>query len=123
MLARFEEAGLRAKLGDTAGAIAACDALATDPSVDPIYRDLAVLLAAQYGMQKGDPKEIIHRLAPLTVASSPWHPSALELTALAQMKAGDKAAARTTYQHIADDLTAPQGLRARAAEMVAALAE
>jgi len=42
---------------------------------------------------------------------------------LAELKAGDRASARATYQRIADDLAAPQGLRARAAEMLTALAE
>ena len=98
-------------------------ALAKDGSVDPVYRDVATLLAAQYGLAAGDPKAIIAKLAPLTSADNPWHPSALELTALADLKSGDKAAARATYQRIADDLAAPQGLRARAAEMLTALAD
>ncbi|HET7593978.1 MAG TPA: hypothetical protein VFK49_00930, partial [Stellaceae bacterium] len=41
------------------------------------------------------------------------------LTALAQLKAGNTAEARAVYQRIADDLAAPQGLRARAAEILA----
>jgi hypothetical protein len=122
-LARLEEAALKAHAGDAAGAVAAYGALAADSSVDPVYRDVATLLAAQYGLAAGDPKAIIAKLAPLTSADNPWHPSALELTALADLKAGDKAAARTTYQRIADDLSAPQGLRARAAEMLTALAD
>ena len=66
---------------------------------------------------------MIARVAPLTSATNPWHPTALELTALAQLKTGNKVEARAVYQRIADDLAAPQGLRARAAEMAAALAE
>lgn len=123
LLARFEEAAAKARSGDNSGAIAVYDAVAADMSVDPEYRDAATLLAAAYGLKDGDPKEIIARLAPLAGAGNPWHPTALELTALAQLKAGNKAEARTTYQHLVDDLSAPQGLRARAAEMVTALAE
>jgi hypothetical protein len=41
---------------------------------------------------------------------------------VARLKEGDDSAARTLYKTLADDLTAPQGLRARAAEMVAVLA-
>ncbi len=62
------------------------------------------------------------RLAPLTAAGSPWRPTALELTAAAQLKLGDKKAALEIYKGLADDLTAPRSLRARAAEMAAALA-
>jgi hypothetical protein len=123
MLARLEEAAMKARSGDTAGAVQLYGAVAADTSVDPIYRDVATLLAAQYGLDTGDPKAIIAQLAPLTSATNPWHPTALELTALAQLKSGDKAAARATYKRIADDLSAPQNLRARATEMIAALAE
>lgn len=122
-LARLEEAALKARAGDVAGAIAAYDVLADDGSADPVYRDVATLLAAQYSLKNGDPRAIIAKLTPLTTADNPWHPSALELTALAQLKAGDRTAARATYQRIADDLAAPQGLRARATEMLTALAE
>lgn len=123
VLARLEEAALKARTGDVKGAIALYEAVAADGSVDGVYRDAATLLAAQYELKSGDPKAIIAKLAPLTAASNPWHPSALELTGLAQLKGGDKAAARLTFQHVADDLSAPQGLRARASEMITALAE
>jgi hypothetical protein len=123
MLARLQGAALKARTGDVAGAVSGYEALAKDASIDPIYRDVATLLAAQYELKTGDPKAIIAKLAPLTSANSPWHPTALELTALAELKGGDKAAALATYKRIADDLAAPQDLRARAAEMITALAE
>jgi hypothetical protein len=122
-LAQLEDAALKAKGGDTKGAIAVYDALIADSSTDPAYRDLARLLAAQYELKDGDASSVIARVAPLTSATNPWHPTALELTALAQLKTGNKVEARAVYQRIADDLAAPQGLRARAAEMAAALAE
>lgn len=121
VLARLEEGALKTRAGDEEGAIAAYDMLAADTSADPAYRDVATLLAAQQRLKSGDPKAIIGQLAPLTSANSPWHSTALELTALAEIKAGDKAEARATYQRLADDLSAPQGLRARAAEMATAL--
>jgi hypothetical protein len=119
MLARFEAAALKSKGGDTTGAITLYDALSADGSLDPAYRDLARLMAAQDELKDGDPRAVITKLAALTSTSNPWHPTALELTALAQLKAGDLAEARATYQRIADDLQAPQGLRARAAEILA----
>jgi hypothetical protein len=122
-LAQLEDAALKAKGGDTKGAIAVYDALIAESSTDPAYRDLARLLAAQYELKDGDASAVIARVAPLTSATNPWHPTALELTALAQLKTGNKVEARAVYQRIADDLAAPQGLRARAAEMAAALAE
>jgi hypothetical protein len=122
-LARFEEAALVARSGDTARATADYETIAADASLDSSYRDLALLLAAQYGLATADPKVLIERLAPLATGEGPWHPTALELTALAQLKAGDKTAARGSYQKLADDLKAPQGLRTRAAEMATGLAQ
>jgi hypothetical protein len=124
VLARFEEAAATARAGDPTKAAAAYDVLAGDSSLDPTFRDLATILAAQYGLAKSaDPKALIARLQPLAAGEGPWHPSALELTALAQLKAGDKAAAHASYQRLADDLGAPQAMRSRATEMVAALAQ
>jgi hypothetical protein len=122
MLARFQDAAEKAKAGDRDGAIAQYDAIAADGSVAQVYRDIATLLAARFRVDI-DPKAAIQRLAPLADPGNPWHPSALELTAIAELKEGDTKAARETYQKIADDLNAPQGSRARAAEMVAALGQ
>lgn len=122
VLARFEEAALRAKTGDRDGALATYDAIAKDGALDATYHDLATLLGARLVVDK-DPKDAVQRLAPLTDDKNPWHASALELTAIADLKQGNTDEARKTYQRLADDLGAPQGLRARAAEMVAALGQ
>jgi hypothetical protein len=125
LLARFEEAGLEAKSGDHKGAAALYDRIAAAPGLGQEFRGLAVLLSVMQGMESVppiDPRQTIARLAPLTAAGDPWRPTALELTALARLEAGDRKGALVLYQGLADDLTAPRGLRARAAEMVAALA-
>lgn len=121
VMARLEEAALRAKTGDTDKAVALYDALAKDGGVAQAYRDLATLLAARYSFDKADPASIVARLRPLTDEDNPWHATALELTASAQLKAGDKTAALASYKRLADDLKAPQGVRTRATEMVAVL--
>jgi hypothetical protein len=121
-LARFQEAALRAKAGDAAAAIAVYKAIAADGSLDLVYRELAQLLAAMHQLGTAEPKSIIADLEPLTKEGSPWRPSALELTALAHLRAGERDAARDIYKKLADDLAAPQALRQRAAEMAAALA-
>ena len=122
VLAQFEEAALKIKSGDRDGALAIYDKIAADGSTDQAYRGLANLLAARLQLDK-DPKGAAARIAPLTDAGNPWRASALELTAVAALDQGDTATARATYQHLADDLDAPQDARARAAEMVAALAQ
>jgi hypothetical protein len=119
-LARFEEAAALAKKGDGKGAVAAYDRIAQS-SLDPTFRDLAVLLAALETLPEAPPQATIARLKPLTATGNPWRPTALELTAAAQLKAGDKKAALAIYQGLVGDATAPPSLRARAAEMAAAL--
>ncbi len=117
----FEEAELLVKSGDRKAAVAAYDRLARAAGVDADFRDLAVLHSVMHGLADSDPKATIERLAPLTASGNPWRPSALDLTAAAKLKAGDRGGALEIYQQLADDLAAPRGLRARAAEMVAAL--
>ena len=125
LLAAFEEAELLAKTGDKTAAIAAYDRLADTSGIDPEFRGLAVLLAVTHGLAAGaaagDAAGAIERLQPLTAAGNPWRASALDLTAAAKLKAGDRGGALAIYKELADDLSAPQGLRARAAEMAAAL--
>ena len=122
VLASFEEAALLAKSGDGEAAIATYDRIAASSELDPGLRGLAVLLSVMRTMPGGDPHSTIERLAPLTASSSSWRPTALELTALARLKSGDKSGALDLYKSLADDLTAPRGLRALAAEMAVALA-
>ncbi|MGH7123519.1 MAG: tetratricopeptide repeat protein [Stellaceae bacterium] len=121
IVARFEAAALRVRAGDEASAIAAYDAIAKDGAVDQIYRDLATVLWGLHGVGTIDPQVVVDRLAPVTAQDNPWHATALEVTAAVHLKTGDRAGAKADYQKIADDLAAPRGLRARAAQMVAAL--
>ena len=121
-LARFEEAQQLAKAGDRVGAVATYDRISADTGLDPALRNLAVLLSIMQGMPEADPHATIERLAPLTTTDDPWRPTAIELTAIARLKSGDKSGALELYKSLADDLAAPRDLRARAAEMTAALA-
>jgi hypothetical protein len=121
VLAAFEQAELQAKSGDRKEAIAAYDRLAGSSAIDPEFRDLAVLLSVMQALPDTDAKTAIERLQPLTASGNPWRTSALDLTAAAKLKSGDRDGAREIYQQLADDLTAPQALRARAAELAAAL--
>jgi hypothetical protein len=119
--AAFQEAALLAKTGDRQGAIVAYDRLAAASSNAREYRDLAVLLAVMHQFPDGDPHAAIERLAPLTETGKPWRATALDITAAAKLQAGDRGGALEIYRELADDLTAPRELRARAAEMAAAL--
>lgn len=122
VLARFEAAASNVNTGDLADAITTYDQLASDNSVDGAFRDVATLLSARYTIDKGDPQTAIAKLQPLTVPTNAWHGLALELTALAELKSGDKAKAQKDFDSLGKDATAPQAVRQRAAAMAEALA-
>jgi hypothetical protein len=121
LLARFEQATLRAKAGDEANAIASWKAIASDTALDLVYRDLARILAASHEISHGEAKSALAEIEPLTREGNPWHAVAIELTGAAQLQSGDKAAARDSFKRLSDDSTAPRDARTRAAELVAAL--
>ncbi|EWY40005.1 hypothetical protein N825_03170 [Skermanella stibiiresistens SB22] len=118
-LARFYEAGLRARDGDGAAATKIYDELAGSSAVAQVYRDLATLLSVTHQVQAGEPAQLRARLEPLTAESSPWRHSARELTALLAIRAGDKATAGKLFAQLQDDATAPSGVRNRATELAA----
>lgn len=123
LLARFEAAGLRARAGDAKAGIAAFKEIAADNSVDAVYRDIAKLLAASWEVDHGDPAAVAGELSGFSAPGNPWRTVALELTAAAQLKSGNKAEARDSYKRLADDPTAPQDLKTRATEIIGALGE
>jgi hypothetical protein len=120
-LADFEAADLATKSGDRKAAIAAYDKIAAASAVDPELRDAATLLSVMNSLGDTDPQAEIARLKPLTETGNPWRATALELTAAAQLQAANKSAALDIYKQLADDLSAPEGVRNRAAEMASAL--
>lgn len=122
-LARLQEAALKAKAGDRAGAVAIYDAIAADQAIDLPLRNLATLLSAlhQLGDPKADAAALRAKVQPLTVGNAPWRFSAQEILALLALKDGKSADARKLYQAIADDIDAPRGIRARATQMLAVI--
>lgn len=120
-LARLEEAAAKVKTGDVKGAVAIYDRLAANSDADPIFRDVATLLSARYGIEKSDPRAIVARLKPLTNAASPWHGLALELSGVAELKAGNTAKARADFELLTKDSAVSHAVRQRATEMLAAI--
>jgi hypothetical protein len=118
-LARLREAGLKAESGDLAGASALWDAVAGDGAADPLLRDLASLQWAIHHLDSGDPTSVAARLAPLAAPTSPWRPLAEEAQAMLDLRQGKKEAARATLSALAQDVTAPQGVRRRAEGLLA----
>lgn len=120
VLAELKLADLRQEAGDLGAAAALYEKVAAS-GADATYRDVARLKAAYLKVDSADPAAIEKLAEPLAVESSAWRHSAREILALAAAKKGDAAKAADIYRKIADDQAAPQGLRARAAEMLAAL--
>jgi hypothetical protein len=88
--------------------------VAGDSAADPLLRDLANLMWATRLIDKGDPALIEARLKPLAGPDNPWRPLAREAQALLYIREGKSEQAKDSLRSLAQDVTAPQGVRARA---------
>ena len=120
-LAQLQAAGNLAISGDVDAAVAAYDRLAADRSADRILRDLSALLAEIHSFDRTDSADLIQRLDPLLANDNPWRYSARELRALVAYKSGSLEEARDGFAALVDDPNAPQGVRSRSAELLAAI--
>ncbi len=121
VLADLRLADLKLGAGDRDGAIALYERVA-ESSAEGAYRDLARLKAAYLKVDSADAAALEQSVGPLAVESGAWRHSAREILALAALKRGDQAKAAEWLRKIADDPVAPQGVRARATELLAAVA-
>ncbi len=121
-IALLRAAALKAEAGDRAGALALYDRLAADSTADPLYRDLAALMWVLRSLDSGDPAVLAARIAPVARPGGPWSASARELAALVSLKAGQQEEARRALEALAADVTAPRGIRERAARVAQGLA-
>lgn len=119
--ARFIQAGAAIEAKDNAKASALYKAIAADTAAPPALRDLAKIrdVALNYDTMK--PADVIAQLSPLAQAGSPWFGPAGELVAMAQIEAGNRAAAGKLFAEIAKDENQPEGLRSRARQMAGLL--
>lgn len=121
VLAGFQEARLRADSGDKTGAVAVYQRIADDGSAGDELRDLARLYAVMLEIDTAPVEALEQRLAPLLADGGPWRASARELTAVLRLREGDRQAALSIFEELSQDPGVPQGIRARAQEMQAAL--
>lgn len=113
-LARLREAAMQADAGDLDGASATWDQVASDGGADRNLRDLASLQWSLHHLDRGDPAQVASRLAPLAVPDNPYHALAQEAQAILALRQGNAPAARDTLKQLAQDATAPDGVRGRA---------
>ncbi len=120
-LARLQAAALKAQSGDNQGAAALWTDVATDSSADPLLRDLASLLWCQHQIDTGDPALLEARLKALAEPGNAWRPLAQEQLALLDLRQGKTETAKAALSKLAQDVTAPNGVRERAAALLARL--
>jgi hypothetical protein len=114
-------AGEEAAAGDTAAARARLDAIASDPAVEQVYRDLATLKSVMLPGDEISAEDRLARLQPLTLPGSPFRLPALEQVAIAHVAAGDEAAAIEVLTGLLGEAGTSQGLRRRAAQLIVVL--
>ncbi len=121
VIAKFQAAAARIDTGDQAGAIIEFDLLAADDGIDPIFRGLAKLQAVMLLINGGATEDLNRRIGELVSPGSNWRYSGLEMQAVLKHRDGDVAGARAAFKALSEDAAAPDGMRNRAAQMLAAL--
>lgn len=111
-LAEFRKASLLAQQGKIDEAVAAYDSLATKQSSTHL-REVALVMAANLLIDKGDVAAVEQRVAGSIVPESPMRNAAREVLGLAQYKAGQFDAAMATFQAILDDPFSARDLQGR----------
>ncbi|MCG5234468.1 tetratricopeptide repeat protein [Xanthobacter oligotrophicus] len=99
---------------DKAAGVAAFDAIAADAGLPTLVRDLAQLRAALILVDTAGLAEVKQRVAAVAAGTGPLRNAAREALALAELKAGDAAAANKTATEITSDSETPPGVRSRA---------
>jgi len=120
-LALLTEAAVALDANDKATAIAKYNAVANDSRAPQPYRDVALIRSVGMQFDQMTPEDVISRLQPLTKPGEPWFGTAGELTAMAYIKQGNKAAAGKLFAAIAADNNAPPTLRSRSAQIAGTL--
>jgi hypothetical protein len=111
-LAQFREAALLAQNGKTDEAVAAYDALAGSLG-NTHLRELALILAGDLLIDKGDVAAVQQRVQGSLIPSSPMRNAAREEVGLVQYKAGQLDDALENFQAILNDPLSSQDLRNR----------
>ena len=120
-LALLTEAAVALDANDKATAIAKYNAVANDSRAPQPYRDVALIRSVGMQFDQMTPEDVISRLQPLTKPGEPWFGTAGELTAMAYIKQGNRAAAGKLFAAIAADNNAPPTLRSRSAQIAGTL--
>ncbi|MFA5582249.1 MAG: hypothetical protein WDA25_09905 [Paracoccaceae bacterium] len=102
-------------------AAAQLGAMANDPALRPIYRDLAALRAVMLSADTTAPDDRIAALTPLARPGAPYRVLAEEQIALAEIEAGRQTDAVARLTRISEDNEAGVALQRRVAQLLVAL--
>jgi len=102
VLAQFRKAGVLAKEGAVADAVAAYDALA-NTQTNTRLRELALVLGGTLMVDAGTVADVESRVGSIATEGSPLRNAAREALGLAHYKAGDFAAAQTSFEDVVND--------------------
>ena len=116
-VARLAEASLLVDQDDIDGALTIYQALASNASADPVFRDLAVVLKVMHSMDTVEPGPLESELASVSGPGQPFRLSALELAALLAAKQGERERAQQYLSEILNDPAAPSGLLSRVRDL------
>lgn len=117
-LARIEAAALLASQGKTEDAVKAYEAVAADPSADPVLRDAANIRAGYLLADSKSPDELLSRFGSYEKDGNPWRFAAREIFGLAAYRTGDYSMADRYMNAIFSDAAAPEAMRQRAQVMI-----
>ena len=99
----------------------ALEAVAANSGISKVYRDLAELKAIWIRADSTSPEDLIRRLSLLETAGSPFRLLAAEAKAHALIRLGQFEEALTVLREIEEETGVPQGLRTRAAQLIATI--
>jgi hypothetical protein len=126
LLARLRAAAELASAGDAASRDEAArlfSEVAATADAAPVLADFAALRGAALALAQGDQAAAEPLLSGLASGEGPFRPLALEMRAALYLQRGDRDAARADAQAAAADPAATEALRARLAELLAALGQ
>jgi hypothetical protein len=119
--ARFIQASAALKRGETGKALEMLAAIAADPQAPAALRDLAVIQEVALRFDDMKPADVIARLKPMTAPGHAYFGSAAELSAMAELEAGNRKQAGALFAAIATNEDQPETLRSRARQMAGLL--
>jgi hypothetical protein len=119
--AMFTRAALALQQNDQKLALATYKKIAEDSSLPDPYRHAGLIRQTALEFDALQPQQVIARLEPLTQPGEPWFGSAGEMTALALVKQGKTQQAGQLFAKIANDKSAPEGVRNRAMQIAGSL--